>query len=155
AGEHQRHWLTRLGHGAVSGPTGGGAGHGAAAGAAVVRRLRRYQPGGRIRLPLRALPPTGGPGGDGGRDGRRRPAVRGRRVPGRRVSPLPLPSPLGGEGSDRQPLPRGKPSMDLSVVIPIKDERDNLAPLHERLRQALQPLGLSYEILFVDDGSTD
>jgi len=45
--------------------------------------------------------------------------------------------------------------MDLSVVIPIKDERDNLAPLHERLRQALQPLGLSYEILFVDDGSTD
>ena len=45
--------------------------------------------------------------------------------------------------------------MDLSVVIPIKDERDNLVPLHERLRQALQPLGLSYEILFVDDGSTD
>src|SRR4051794_2200655 len=45
--------------------------------------------------------------------------------------------------------------MDLSVVIPIKDEQDNLGPLHERLRQALEPLGLSYEILFVDDGSTD
>ena len=29
--------------------------------------------------------------------------------------------------------------MDLSVVIPIKDERDNLGPLHERLRQALEP----------------
>src|SRR5438105_1408622 len=51
----------------------------------------------------------------------------------------------------------------LSVVIPIKDERDNLRPLHERLRRALDPLlggpgpaGLSdYEILFVDDGSTD
>jgi glycosyltransferase involved in cell wall biosynthesis len=45
--------------------------------------------------------------------------------------------------------------MDLSVIIPIKDERDNLRPLHERLRQALQPLGLSYEIVFVDDGSAD
>src|SRR6266498_208457 len=45
--------------------------------------------------------------------------------------------------------------MDLSVVIPIKDERDNLRPLHERLRQALAPLGLAHEVLFVDDGSGD
>jgi glycosyltransferase involved in cell wall biosynthesis len=45
--------------------------------------------------------------------------------------------------------------LDLSVVIPIKDEQDNLKPLHERLRQALEPLGLSYEIVFVDDGSID
>jgi glycosyltransferase involved in cell wall biosynthesis len=45
--------------------------------------------------------------------------------------------------------------MDLSVIIPIKDERDNLRPLHDRLRQALDPLGLGYEIVLVDDGSTD
>jgi glycosyltransferase involved in cell wall biosynthesis len=45
--------------------------------------------------------------------------------------------------------------MNLSVVIPIKDERDNLTPLHESLRQALDPLGLSYEVIFVDDGSID
>ena len=51
----------------------------------------------------------------------------------------------------------------LSVVIPVKDERDNLRPLHERLRAALDPLlgpGASpalcdYEVLFVDDGSSD
>jgi glycosyltransferase involved in cell wall biosynthesis len=43
----------------------------------------------------------------------------------------------------------------LSVVIPIKDEKDNLRPLHQRLRQALDPLAADYEILFVDDGSTD
>jgi glycosyltransferase involved in cell wall biosynthesis len=51
----------------------------------------------------------------------------------------------------------------LSVVIPIKDERDNLRPLHEALCRALDPLvgvpgpaGLQdYEILLVDDGSTD
>jgi glycosyltransferase involved in cell wall biosynthesis len=45
--------------------------------------------------------------------------------------------------------------MDLSVVIPIKDERDNLRRLHESIRQAVDPLGLSYEIIIVDDGSTD
>jgi glycosyltransferase involved in cell wall biosynthesis len=45
--------------------------------------------------------------------------------------------------------------MDLSVVIPVKDERDNVRPLHERLGQALNPLGLSYEVVIVDDGSTD
>lgn len=53
--------------------------------------------------------------------------------------------------------------MKLSVVIPIKDERDNLRPLHEALTAALAPLlgaagpaGLSdYELLLVDDGSTD
>jgi glycosyltransferase involved in cell wall biosynthesis len=49
----------------------------------------------------------------------------------------------------------------LSVVIPIKDERDNLRPLHDRLRRALDPLCgpegrlQSYEILFIDDGSGD
>ncbi len=41
------------------------------------------------------------------------------------------------------------------MVIPIKDERDNLGPLHERLRRALDPLGREYEVVFVDDGSTD
>jgi glycosyltransferase involved in cell wall biosynthesis len=45
--------------------------------------------------------------------------------------------------------------MDLSVVIPIKDEQDNLRPLHDRLLRALEPLGLAYEMVFVDDGSID
>src|SRR3984893_2401607 len=45
--------------------------------------------------------------------------------------------------------------MDLSVVIPIKDERENLRPLSDRLRHALEPLGLSYELIIVDDGSID
>lgn len=45
--------------------------------------------------------------------------------------------------------------MDLSVVVPIKDERDNLKPLHERVVAALDPLGLAYEIVIVDDGSSD
>ncbi len=45
--------------------------------------------------------------------------------------------------------------MDLSIVIPIKDERDNLTRLHERLHCTLAGLSHSYEIIFVDDGSSD
>jgi glycosyltransferase involved in cell wall biosynthesis len=43
----------------------------------------------------------------------------------------------------------------LSIVIPIKDERENLRRLHERLTDALDPLGRDYELLLIDDGSTD
>jgi glycosyltransferase involved in cell wall biosynthesis len=43
----------------------------------------------------------------------------------------------------------------ISVVIPLLDEADNLKLLHSRLTAALEPLGRSYEIVFVDDGSTD
>ena len=45
--------------------------------------------------------------------------------------------------------------MNLSVVVPIKDERDNIGKLHERLHAALEPLRLPYEMIFVDDGSSD
>jgi glycosyltransferase involved in cell wall biosynthesis len=43
----------------------------------------------------------------------------------------------------------------LSVLIPIKDERDNVGPLHEQLTAVLRPTGWDYEIVFVDDGSAD
>ncbi len=45
--------------------------------------------------------------------------------------------------------------MTLSIVIPLYNEEDNIQILHERLKQALDPLETEYEILFVDDGSTD
>lgn len=45
--------------------------------------------------------------------------------------------------------------MDLSIVVPIKDEKDNLTRLHNSLTAALAPLPLSFEILLIDDGSTD
>src|SRR5205823_7912296 len=57
--------------------------------------------------------------------------------------------------SAASPAPEVRCMMDLSVVIPVKDERDNVRPLHEQLRQALDPLGLAYEVIVVDDGSTD
>jgi glycosyltransferase involved in cell wall biosynthesis len=45
--------------------------------------------------------------------------------------------------------------MDLSIVIPLFNERDNLSPLHAELERVLGATDYSYEILFVDDGSID
>jgi len=45
--------------------------------------------------------------------------------------------------------------MDLSIVIPLYNERDNLGPLHVELERVLAASGRSYEMIFVDDGSTD
>ncbi|MGE3818203.1 MAG: glycosyltransferase family 2 protein [Isosphaeraceae bacterium] len=47
------------------------------------------------------------------------------------------------------------PGRDLSVLVPVYNEVDNVAPLHEELDRVLKPLGLRYELIFVDDGSTD
>ncbi len=46
-------------------------------------------------------------------------------------------------------------SIELSVVLPIFNEAQNLAPLLDRIRAALDPLEIGYEIVCVDDGSTD
>jgi glycosyltransferase involved in cell wall biosynthesis len=45
--------------------------------------------------------------------------------------------------------------VDLSVVIPVYNEEDNLPHLWPELRSVLEPLGLAFEVLFVDDGSRD
>jgi glycosyltransferase involved in cell wall biosynthesis len=45
--------------------------------------------------------------------------------------------------------------MDLSIVVPLFNERDSLMPLHQELDHVLAALGRSYEILFIDDGSGD
>jgi undecaprenyl-phosphate 4-deoxy-4-formamido-L-arabinose transferase len=44
---------------------------------------------------------------------------------------------------------------DISVVIPVYNEEDGLPLLFERLYPALDALGRSYEVVFVDDGSSD
>jgi dolichol-phosphate mannosyltransferase len=45
--------------------------------------------------------------------------------------------------------------MDLSIVIPVKNEAGNIAPLVVEIGAALDPSGVDYEIVYVDDGSTD
>ena len=52
----------------------------------------------------------------------------------------------------RTPL---RPSPEISVCVPMYNEEDNVRPLHEAIVTALEPMGRSFEILLVDDGSSD
>jgi glycosyltransferase involved in cell wall biosynthesis len=53
------------------------------------------------------------------------------------------------------PAPRPDARPRYSVVIPVHDEEENVAPLAARLREAMDRLNAPYEVLFVDDGSSD
>jgi glycosyltransferase involved in cell wall biosynthesis len=44
---------------------------------------------------------------------------------------------------------------DLSIVIPVYNEEENLSLLWPELRVVLEGLGMSFEVIFVDDGSRD
>jgi len=46
-------------------------------------------------------------------------------------------------------------STDLSIVVPVYNEAENLPLLWPELRGVLDPTGLHYEVIFVDDGSQD
>ena len=45
--------------------------------------------------------------------------------------------------------------MKISVVIPIYNEEENVTLLYDELTEVMKSMACSYEILFVDDGSTD
>lgn len=44
---------------------------------------------------------------------------------------------------------------ELSIVIPLHNEEDSIAPLYEELTAVLEGLGRTYEVIVVDDGSID
>jgi glycosyltransferase involved in cell wall biosynthesis len=46
-------------------------------------------------------------------------------------------------------------STDLSVLIPVYNEAANVGPLHDELEQVLRNSPWTYELVYVDDGSTD
>lgn len=52
------------------------------------------------------------------------------------------------------PAPPSQP-LELTVLAPAHNEEDNIAALVEQIEAALGPTGVAYEILIVDDGSTD
>jgi glycosyltransferase involved in cell wall biosynthesis len=60
----------------------------------------------------------------------------------------------GDHHDQRQDLP-DPASLDLSVLIPVYNEVSNVQPLHDELVAVLDPTGLSYELIYVDDGSSD
>lgn len=45
--------------------------------------------------------------------------------------------------------------MNISVVIPAKDEQESIPELSNWISRVMQTHGFSYEVIFVDDGSTD
>ena len=45
--------------------------------------------------------------------------------------------------------------LELSVVVPVYNEEENVKELHRRVKDACEKLGKGYEIIFVDDGSRD
>ena len=49
----------------------------------------------------------------------------------------------------------GSDASPVSVILPVLNEEDNLEPLHDRLAETLESMGRDYEVIYVDDGSTD
>jgi glycosyltransferase involved in cell wall biosynthesis len=62
-----------------------------------------------------------------------------------------------GTAMDTGPRPTtaGETTVDISVVVPVLDEVDSIERLCAELTTTLEELGVAYEIIVVDDGSTD
>jgi glycosyltransferase involved in cell wall biosynthesis len=57
------------------------------------------------------------------------------------------PKPDGRDGGAERP--------DISVFLPFFNEEPNLPPLHRKMQAALAELGMTAEVIYVDDGSSD
>jgi len=49
----------------------------------------------------------------------------------------------------------GENSLELSIIAPLYNEEESLVPLYDSIVKSVGKLGLTYEIVFVDDGSKD
>ena len=56
---------------------------------------------------------------------------------------------------ERHDIPASDKIVDLSVLVPVYNERENLPELAQRLTEVLDNLQLSWEVVFADDGSSD
>lgn len=73
--------------------------------------------------------------------------------PGRGAEGMSLSRTSGRRGEGDRADEREKP--DVSVVIPVYNEEENILPLWDELAPVLEGLGRLWEVVFVDDGSTD
>ncbi len=48
-----------------------------------------------------------------------------------------------------------RPEVELSIIVPLYDEQDNVRPLYEKLKDTMAQLGRSYELILINDGSSD
>jgi dolichol-phosphate mannosyltransferase len=70
----------------------------------------------------------------------------------------------GGGGAPRREICGGGPDSisgvdpngpDVSIVIPVKNEQDNVEPLSAEIREAMDASPYSWEVIYIDDGSQD
>jgi glycosyltransferase involved in cell wall biosynthesis len=54
-----------------------------------------------------------------------------------------------------EPVPQNSTPPELSVIIPVLNEEDNILPLYDKLLAAMAQVGRTFELIFIDDGSTD
>lgn len=47
------------------------------------------------------------------------------------------------------------PFKKISIIIPLLNEEESITPLTNEIRKAIKPLEIGYEVIFIDDGSTD
>ena len=45
--------------------------------------------------------------------------------------------------------------MNVEIVVPVFNEQDNIVELYEQVRRVMEPIGLTWGLLYVDDGSRD
>ena len=60
-----------------------------------------------------------------------------------------------GYGCTKYWITHGGVSLDISVVVPVYNEQENISKLHKFLIQTLISIKKDFEIIFVDDGSAD
>ena len=46
-------------------------------------------------------------------------------------------------------------SLDLSIIVPLYNEEESVPLLHQKICEAVEPMNLNHEIIFVNDGSKD
>lgn len=73
----------------------------------------------------------------------------------RRADPTAAEAVIEISTADPGPAPAHDSAPTLSVVVPCHNEEDNIGPLVRRLASVLEGLGTLFEIVLVDDGSTD
>jgi len=62
---------------------------------------------------------------------------------------------VGDNGQFKQKNWCGDKNLYLSVIVPVYNEEGNVRELHQKIVEACQNLGKSFEIVFIDDGSKD
>lgn len=60
-----------------------------------------------------------------------------------------------GLATELKPTGSTRPVESVSIIVPCHNEEGNLDELYERLIASLEPIGKTFEIILIDDGSTD